>query len=62
MSIIFRILEDQEAHSTDEIARVVGLSAEQAGAVLRFLATYYIVTCDKEHHTVAINPDFLSLR
>jgi len=62
MQIIFRILEDQEAHSTDEIARIVGLSAVQASAVLRFLATYYIITCDKEHRTVVINPEFLSLK
>jgi predicted transcriptional regulator len=62
MRIIFRILEDQKAHSTEEIATVVGLSADQVLAFLRFLATYYIVTCDKERHTVVINPEFLSLR
>jgi predicted transcriptional regulator len=62
MQMIFRILEDQKAHSTKEIARVVGLSADQASAFLQFLATYYIVTCDKEYHTVVINPEFIALR
>lgn len=62
MQIIFRILEDKKPHSTEEIATVVGLSDEQVVAFFRFLATYFIVTCDRERRTVVINQDFLKLR
>ena len=62
MQIIFRILEDKKPHSTEEIAVVVGLSGDQILAFLRFLETYFIVTCDKEYGTVTINKEFLNLR
>jgi len=61
MQMIFRILEDKKLHSTKEIATIAGVSEENILAFLRFLATYFIVTCDKEQRTVMIKEDFLNL-
>jgi DNA-binding IclR family transcriptional regulator len=60
--MIFRILEDQKDHSTNEIASLVSLPATQVSAFLKFLATYYIVTCDASKRTVILSPEFVSLR
>ena len=60
--MIFRILEDKKDHSTNEIAALVSLPAAQVSAFLKFLASYYIVTCDADKRTVILSPEFVSLR
>lgn len=60
--MIFRILEDQKGHSTTEITALTSLSAAQVAAFLKFLANYYIVTCDTDKRTVSLSPEFISLK